>query len=250
VVEEKTNLTEIQISQEILANLRPTEKILWCDKPLFHPLTAFTFGNPGTLIAIIVFFSFFPLMFLPLILAGDVPFFILFCGVLTGVFALPFVGVAVTNILSIKNTEYVLTNQRIIIMRGALSRYLRFIDLDKILYIDVQVGMFERKYGTGNIHIGLQGPIYPPMNYQGGSNPYTGKESISSVKNPYEVHKLIKDAIEQYKLEHMPPLTIFDGGMAKRQMPCPNCKTMLELPMVGPNISIRCPACNHVFSPK
>jgi uncharacterized membrane protein YdbT with pleckstrin-like domain len=136
VVEEKTNTAEMQFSQEIIANLRPTEKVIWSDKPLFHPITAFTFttGNPGSLVAIVLFFSIFPIILLPIFLAGgeDLPFFLLFCGVMSGIFAFPFIAIYAVNLLTLKNTEYALTNQRIIIVRGFFSRYLRFIDLDKI----------------------------------------------------------------------------------------------------------------------
>ncbi len=244
---------EIPVSQEILMALRPTERVLWADRPSFTPLSGMTGGNSAALVPLVIVFTMFPIMMLPvlLIFSGEAENGIIVCGVLVGVFLLPFACIFATNFLSLKNTEYALTNQRLVIQRGILSRGHRFIDIDKIMYIDIQVGMFERKAGTGSIHIGLPMPIFPQGGYpQGGAGMYGGRETLVSIKNPYEVQKILRDAIDQNKAENIPPIAIVDANLSKpKEMPCPKCAAKLELPSVAPNMSIRCPACGNVFKP-
>jgi uncharacterized C2H2 Zn-finger protein len=47
-------------------------------------------------------------------------------------------------------------------------------------------------------------------------------------------------------MERKPPVAIIDT-ISKKEMPCPRCTAMLEIPPTTPNMGIRCPACAHVF---
>jgi membrane protein YdbS with pleckstrin-like domain len=250
VVEEKTNATEIKISRDIIANLRPNEKIIWCGKPLFRLLSALWTGN--NIYLLIMFITPFTLVIGAVVIAQmeyNVNLLLYlpheciyaFC-------AFPFILIYFLNLLILITTQYVLTNKRLIILRGPFATHLRFIDLDKILHIDMKIGRLERMFGAGSIHIGLQGLIYHQMDYRISSAYSTSRETLSSVKNPFEVQKLIKNAIEQNKLEKTPPLTIIDAEVAKIQMLCPKCKSKLEFPILESDINIRCPVCSHVFA--
>ncbi|MEM2900433.1 MAG: PH domain-containing protein [Thermoplasmata archaeon] len=160
-------------------------------------------------------------------------------------FIVPWCISIVYIIFLLKSTEYVLTNHRLIVMKGKFSKNLRSIDLEKITYVDVQIGIADRRLGTGCVHIGLPGPVTLQATYRGPER-YSEKETLFGVKNPYEVQKLIKETIEQYKMEMKPPVAIIDTTL-KREMPCPRCAAMLEIPPTSPNMGIRCPACAHVF---
>ncbi len=125
-------------------------------------------------------------------------------------FGLPFVviGLAVTlgpciwQILRYRNTEYVITDKRIIIQTGAIGLDTRFVDFEKVQEVYVQIGLIDRLFGTGSVYpmtAGFSG-FSPRGGYGYGYGSYAGnRPSLSALKEPYEVQKLLQEAIERSK---------------------------------------------------
>lgn len=116
-------------------------------------------------------------------------------------------GPPVILFFSYKNTEYAITNQRLITQTGAIGLDTRFIDLEKIQEVFVNIGVIDRLFGTGNIfapsasqasigaivtHSGFWGPRYSMIS----------RPSLAALKEPYKVQKLLQEAIREVKLSN------------------------------------------------
>ena len=94
------------------------------------------------------------------------------------------VGPTVWQVMRYKHTHYVITNQRLITQTGAIGVDTRFINLDHIQEVYVNVSFVDKLFGTGSLIVvtaGLPflGRMYPVM---------------TGLKEPYNVQQRLQDA--------------------------------------------------------
>ena len=179
--------------------LQRDEKVVWGGKPvrkafILPGLAAIPFGLIFLAFSIFWMWSsasigapgFFTLFGLPFVLVG---------------FALTF-GPSMVLLVRYKNTEYMITNKRIITQTGAIGIDTRFVDFEKIQEVYVQIGFIDKLFGTGTLYAmtagfsgfaftGRQGYGYPGMQ---GLRP-----SFAALKEPYEVQRLLQEAMAEAK---------------------------------------------------
>ena len=180
--------------------LHSNEKILWQGKPVFK-----SFILAGYNIALFFFglvFVAFSLSFF--LLSGQAfggapfpfnvfPLIFLFVG-----FAIAF-GAPISSVLAYGNTEYAITNQRLIIQTGALGLKTRFIDFEKIQEVNVKVGLLDRVFGTGGIYADTASSIRGWTQYSGRGTYNPTRPDLIALKEPYKVHKILQQAMEDLK---------------------------------------------------
>jgi uncharacterized membrane protein YdbT with pleckstrin-like domain len=183
----------------IAKQLRSNEKVLWQGKPvltpfvLAHNLFPFVFG---------LFFMAFSLLFFILPMASTsaplefvlFPLIFFFIG-----FAFAF-GMPIWSFLAFRNTEYLISDQRLITQTGAIGIDTRFVDLEKIQEVYVRIGVVDRLFGTGSIFAVTAGQVY--VGWQQGpgwGGSFIARPSLASLKEPYEVQKLLQEAIREVK---------------------------------------------------
>lgn len=164
--------------------LRADEKVMWSGKPVKMPfilpgLAAIPFG------LIFIGFSIFWMMMASQAggsfwLFGLIFF---FAG-----FGVSF-GAPTRQLLAYRNTEYLITDQRVITQTGAIGLDTRYLDLDKIQEVYIQVGFIDRMFGTGTIFAVTAGQVYVS---RGGS---FMRPSLAALKEPYEVQNILQEAI-------------------------------------------------------
>ncbi len=122
-------------------------------------------------------------------------------------FGLPFVmiGIGITfgpsiwQLLRYRNTEYMITNRRIITQTGAIGLDTMFVDFDKIQEVYVKIGIVDKMFGTGNLYAATAGlsSFGPAVNYGYGFGGMRGfRPSFAALKEPYQVQKLLQEAVE------------------------------------------------------
>ena len=177
------------------------EKVLWSDKPVRK-----AFILPGLVsIPIGVIFLGFAIFWMWTDASAGVPDAFSFFGLL---FVL--IGIGVTfgpflfQLLRYRNTEYMITDKRIITQTGAIGLDTRFVDFEKVQEVYVQIGVLDRLFGTGSVYAmtaGFSGFI-PRGGYGYGYGGFAGnRPSLAALKAPYEVQKLLQEAIEKSKKE-------------------------------------------------
>ncbi|MGQ9743664.1 MAG: PH domain-containing protein [Candidatus Bathycorpusculaceae bacterium] len=107
--------------------------------------------------------------------------------------------------LRYRNTEYMITDQRIITQTGAIGIDTRFVELNKIQEVYVTVSWLDKIYGTGSIVAVTAG--YVPVGVPG---PYSSlvRPALKAVSHPYEVQKILQEAIRRAST----PKTSFSKG--------------------------------------
>ena len=124
------------------------------------------------------------------------------------VFGLPFVligfgltfGPSLWQLMRFRNTEYMITNKRIITQTGAIGLDTRFVDFEKIQEVYVKIGIIDRLFGTGSLYAmtaGFSGFLSSPGYRYGGF--YGSRPSLAALKDPYKLQKLLQGAIEESK---------------------------------------------------
>ena len=109
-------------------------------------------------------------------------------------------GPIIWSFLAYKNTEYLISDQRLITQTGAIGIDTRFVDLEKIQEVYVRIGVFDRLFGTGSIMASTAGQVYIGMPQGSGwGGAYGIRPSLSALKEPYEVQKLLQEAIDKVK---------------------------------------------------
>jgi len=166
--------------------LRADEKVLWSGKPVKVPfilpsLVAVPFG---------LFFMGFSIFWMwgaasvgapgPFILFG-LSFVLIGLGLT--------VGTPIRQLMRYRNTEYMITDQRVIAQTGAIGLDTRYLDLDKIQEVYVQVGFIDKMFGTGTILAVTAGHVYVD---RGGA---FMRPSLAALKEPYEVQNILQEAI-------------------------------------------------------
>jgi len=168
----------IDIPEDLRQMLEPGERILWYGKPARVPYTV-------RHLAILPFVLFMMILPAPFILASDalkhlpvIAFFALWYGSL----GLIGFGPVIYALLAWKNVYYVVTNRRVIERRGVVGIDYSALDLDLIQHVDVDVGFWDKKYGTGTITVSAVG-LKPIV--------------LLSVERPREVYAIIRRAVEE-----------------------------------------------------
>ena len=92
-------------------------------------------------------------------------------------------GPSIWQVMRYKNTKYLITNQRLITQTGAIGVDTRFLDLDNIQEVYVNVSFVDKVFGTGSLIVmtsgfSLLGKMYPVM---------------TELKEPYKVQKLLQE---------------------------------------------------------
>lgn len=149
--------------------LRRDEKILWLVFAFFMLFNMASLGAP--FLPIVLFGLFFTLIGISIVL-----------------------GPFLVELLRYRNTEYAITNQRLITQTGIIGLDTRFVELDKIQEVYVTVGFLDKIYGTGSIIAVTAG--YVPV---GTASPYgiVMRPAFKAVKNPYEVQKLLQEVVKK-----------------------------------------------------
>jgi len=172
--------------------LEPGEKIIWQGKPVFGPFILSGFGGiiPGFM------FFLFALFWTTGAWSAGAPIEFIFVGslfMLIGLFIL--LGGPIVQWLRFKNTEYVITDQRIITQTGAFGLDTRYIDIVWIREVYVVVSIIDRLFGTGSVMVSTS------SGFIGGASPNTNslRPSLASLPDPYGIQKVIRDASRKVK---------------------------------------------------
>jgi uncharacterized membrane protein YdbT with pleckstrin-like domain len=119
-------------------------------------------------------------------------------GLIVGLILIP----PIWQLLRRRKTEYLITDQRVIIQSGAIGKDTRFIDLDKIQETQVKVGFIDRRFGTGSILILTAGQVAmgniggDTVSWEFGPLPKV-TPGISVIREPYDVQKLLQEVIDK-----------------------------------------------------
>jgi len=177
--------------------LKSNERVLWSGKPVKSAfittgLVSIPFG--------LIFLGFSLFWVFSAASAGAPGFFTLF--------GLPFVligigltfGPTIWQLLRYRNTEYVITDQRVITQTGAIGLDTRFVDFDKIQEVYVKIGFADKLFKAGSVYVLTAGSNV--FGYRGRSG-YGGsggmRPSLGALREPYKVHKILQEAIETGK---------------------------------------------------
>ena len=139
----------VELPVDVKEMLEPGEEVVWVGKPV---------RKPFVLKAALPLLLFTPFIIGPLILlaaapqafGGPIPllFFLFWYG------SLSFVALApLYNLLVWKNVFYILTNRRVIVRKGLIGIDYDILDLENVQQVNVDVGFWDRLYGTGTIII-------------------------------------------------------------------------------------------------
>lgn len=183
------------IPQDFDAVLDKGEKILWIDRPLFIPymLTSIWLN--------LFFFVFGGIIFSLLILDNDFatnkdgsPEYMFW--IISTVFLFwGFEGV-LSAFFNFGNTAYAYSAKRIMIRTGFIGVDFKTIDFDKIADLEVNVNIIERIYNVGSVK------------FTTGESTSKGKliyYRFTSIKNPYEVFKMVKQIGVDIKTDYNYP---------------------------------------------
>jgi membrane protein YdbS with pleckstrin-like domain len=183
----------VRVLSQLTKNLRTGENVLWSGKPVKTP---FIIPGLATVLFGLLFLGFSIFWMWGATSAGAPLVFTLF--------ELPFilmglgltVGPTIWQLMRYRNTEYMITDQRMITQTGAIGLDTRFVDLDKVQEVYVQVGFIDKMLGTGSIFAVTAGQVYVDMGGAGcGWGGPRMRPSLAALKEPYEVQKLLQEAI-------------------------------------------------------
>jgi len=179
----------VNFSSRLDKHLNADETVLWSGKPVKVPFLflSITFG---LFVGIIVLTMGFVMYYItstapPGAVSPEVPFLFFLIAAIPG-FGL-IIGIPLWQFMRYRNTEYIITDQRIITQTGAIGLDTRFVDLDKVQEVYVKVGLIDKIFKTGSViavtagyvHVGMQRP------------------SLVALREPYEVQRLLQEAVQK-----------------------------------------------------
>lgn len=191
-----TNLI-IKTMRELEKILNTNEKVFWEGTPSFWP---FFLGRslPATIFAIF-WMGFLAIFFVASLSAPGPTKYIIFLTPHFWIGMFMLFGPTIYNALVFKHTYYAITDKRVIIQKGWIGRDFEMIDFDQITNAEVNVGVLDKLFGSGNtgsILISTAGSF--TQTKQGAvSKPYT----LSNVSNPYDVFKFLKQVSHDVKTD-------------------------------------------------
>lgn len=180
--------------------LHSDENIIWQGKPVFK---AFVFG--GHSIVLFVFGLIFmatPTFMLLMTLQSGAPLFIF--SLIPLIFVIVGFGIAfgspISSALAHRNTEYAITNKRLIIQTGAIGLKTRFIDFEKIQEVSIKVGLMDKIFRTGGIYADTASSVRGWNYYSGSGRGYNVMHpDFIALKDPYKVHNILQEAMKDMK---------------------------------------------------
>jgi uncharacterized membrane protein YdbT with pleckstrin-like domain len=98
-------------------------------------------------------------------------------------------GPSMTQALRFRNTKYVITDQRLITQTGAIGLDTRFVDLDKIQEVHVNISFIDKIFGTGTLIVATAGFVLV-----GVARPFC---CFVGLKEPYAVQKLLQETMHE-----------------------------------------------------
>lgn len=185
------------MNSNIERHLAPDERVIWSGKPVKTPfilpgLASIPFGL--IFLAFSLFWvwgatsagapDFFSLFGLPFIIAG---------------FAIT-IGPSLLQLMRYKNTKYMITDKRIITQTGAIGIDTRFVEFEKIQEVYVNIGFVDKLFGTGTLYAmtaGFSG--FLPAGRHGYGSMAGLRPSFAALREPYEVQKLLQEAMANAK---------------------------------------------------
>lgn len=102
-------------------------------------------------------------------------------------------GPTIWQLASYRNTEYMITDRRTITQTGAVGVDTRFVSLDRVQEIYVKIGLIDKMFGTGSVYALTAG--YSALG--SGDGTMGSRPSLRALKEPYQVQKLLQQAMEQ-----------------------------------------------------
>jgi membrane protein YdbS with pleckstrin-like domain len=170
-------------------SLERDEKVIWQGKPEYWPFLLSGAGAGGA-ISGLLFLGFSLFWTTTAALSGAPLAFILFGSVfmLIGLFIV--FGSPISQWMRYKNTEYVITDHRIITQTGAIGLDTRYIQNEWIREVYVNVSILDRIFGTGSVMVSTASGMI-------GAGPNAMRPSMSSLKDPYAVQKIIWDSMKK-----------------------------------------------------
>ena len=176
--------------------MKPGERVIWNGKPvrkafILPGLASVPFG---------IIFLVFSLFILWTTTSNGAPSFVY-------LFSLPFVLAAIAvmfapfifQLMRYNNTEYMITDKRIITQTGAIGLDTRFVDFEKIQEVYVHIGLIDRLLGTGTLVAMTAGFSFFPAGKHAYGSMHGLRPSFSALKKPYEIQKLLQEAMENAK---------------------------------------------------
>jgi len=176
---------------QVAINLRADEVILWQGKPVKAPflLAGLVFIPIGSIfigLGIYWLYSLTSSHITNSVLSTPFQFFILF-----GIAFMA--GPPIIQSMRYRNTEYIITDQRLITQTGAFGLKTRFVDLDRIQEVYVHVGLIDRNFGTGSIIVSTAGGVL-----------MAAHPALLSLKEPYGVEKTLEEAMKRARRRQSP----------------------------------------------
>jgi uncharacterized membrane protein YdbT with pleckstrin-like domain len=115
------------------------------------------------------------------------------------IFGIPMIAAAGIGILiilgayySVKNTDYVVTDEGLYVKKGILSRSVQKIGFDKVQNISFSQGVFGKQFGYGSIEISTAGGSGVEMRFKSIDSPRQVQDRITS---------LVKESTEEKTTE-------------------------------------------------
>jgi len=176
-------------------HLRPGERVLWSGRPvklafLFSGSGAGLFGPIVMIPIVLAFFGLWATMFA---MTGGLSFFFAPFFILMVILAAA--GSPIWQLMRYRNTEYMITNRRLITQTGAIGLDTRFVDLDKVQEVYVKVGLMDKMFGTGSVIVVTAGFVPVAPTRQG----VLVRPSLEALREPYEVQKILQEAIGEMR---------------------------------------------------
>ena len=98
------------------------------------------------------------------------------------------------QLIRYKNTEYMITNKRLITSTGVFGVDTRFVALERIQEVYVNIGVIDKIFGTGSI-IAVTAAFVPVGTIDQGRT--LVRPAFAMVGAPYKVERFLQEAIEK-----------------------------------------------------
>jgi uncharacterized membrane protein YdbT with pleckstrin-like domain len=126
--------------------------------------------------------------------------------VLFGIPLIP-VGIGILIILgayySVKNTDFVVTNEGLYVKKGVLSRSVQKIGFDKVQNISFSQGIFGKRFGYGSIEISTAGGSGVEMRFRSVDSPREVQDRITSLVKETSEEQTTQGRTEKEVLEEI-----------------------------------------------
>ncbi|GEM_PF-3496944 len=169
------------MSEELLPiSLRSGERVLWSESPKKAP-----FIMKSLIFTLVGLFLALPATAVLLEIAGAPLLLLVFPGLIAIIGYLIAIIPPLRNILSLRRIKYIVTNERIVILGGALGLSVRTIEFPEIEAVVVRKGFWDKRFGTSTLYLIIKGIFILP--------------SFSSITNANSAKRLIERLLAEHK---------------------------------------------------